>query len=498
MTDRAISLLRTMLHPVLANLPYGAGRGRAHVPLAPHHAVPAIHLGGVILERAQVVDTAVAETMYGGIYDFAGERMVSPPDTVFKSTTASRAWRTELLRLDWLASFRASSKSLHGLFALRLLSGWMAARPHYSNNNDQITALLNLSIDAPAIAATQNPAAVAIATAAILQAQQPVLRIKPDTAAVAIERSIALLAAHLATRQLDSHRNKLIQEMTETLQQVIAPDGSHVGADIAECRKLWKKVNVIVQGLAAANEAINPRLAEIETRMSSYLALLMRPDGSLAFTDDTALRQQAFLPTPRDNALAETAGHARLTGGKTSLLASFGAEREFRPIQLEIFDGDAAMLRLEQQFSPSLFKREACSLICAAGGSLLEINRRNRDDARRHLALFLSGDGCDVRVEETVGGGSAATYLLHVPDQAKLSTTHGGAGAMIVLNATSSWQVLVRGGHIELDTGFLRIQPDSDTNGPLNFALKRARQPDRPARSAKSCRAEAERAPRLL
>jgi hypothetical protein len=503
MTDRALSLLRTMLHPVLSSLPFGAGRDRANLPLAPHHAVPAIHLSGVILERSRTADPAVAEAMYSGSFDFAGEHVTSLPDTVFTCTAPSRAWRTELLRLDWLASFRASGKSLHGLFALRLLSAWVSARPRYSSSDDQITALYNLSVDAAAIAATQSPAAIAIATAAILQAQQPVARMRPDTVELALERSIALLAAHLATKRPDSQRNKLIHEMTDALQEVVAPDGSLPCAGLSRLCVLHGKLETVMRGLDAAGEAPHPRLAEAMARITSYKSLLRRPDGSLAFADVATLKLPPLQAPGRNNALAETAGHARLAGGKALLLASFGAEREARPLQLEIHDGDAPLLWLQQHNGSLQPKRASCSLICAAGGSLLEITYRDRDDARLHLAIFLSGDGSDLRLEDTSGTASAASYLLHVPDQARLSTSHGGAGAMIVLNSASAWQVLVRGGHIELESGFLNILPDGGANGPLNFALKRISQSDRTPRPTKSSRAAAERAraeqsPRLL
>lgn len=503
MADRALSLLRTMLHPVLSTLPFRAGRGSAQVLVGPHHAVPAINLGGVILEHSCGADPEQAETMYRGSFNFAGEQVTSLPDAVFTDLAPGKAWRAELLRFAWLASFRASPKSLHGLFALRLLSAWVSARPHYVSSDDQIAALYNLAVDAPAIAATQSPAAIAIATAAILQAQQSVLRIKPETADTALARNMALLAAHLATKRPDSQRSKLIQDVTDALQHLIAPDGSNHTGDMVALHGLQGKLATIMRGLAVSGETPNRRLADMTARINSYLALLARPDRTLAFVNGAPLLVPEDARARHDTALAETAGHARLAGGKTLLLANFGIANETQPLQLEALDGDQPLLWLEQDVANHPARRGDCSLICAAGGSLLEVRYRSHGEMRRHLAVFLSGDGSDLRLEDTTGDGSATAYLLHVPEQARLSTTHGGTGAMIVLSAKSSWQVLVRGGHIDLENGFLRIIPEGPADAPLNFALKRAHQPDRPIGGSKSSRAATERAktdrsPRLL
>jgi hypothetical protein len=503
MTGRAFSLLRTMLHPVLSTLPFGAGRERSRLPVGPHHAVPAINLGGVILERSAVSDVALAEAMYRGSFDFAGEHVSSLPDAVFSRAAPSNAWRVELLRFDWLASFRASPKSLHGLFALRLLSAWVSARPHYGSSQNQIAALYNLAVDAPAIAATQSPAAIAIATAAILQAQQPVQRLKPDAADVALTRNMALLAAHLATKRPDSQRSRLVQDLADSLQHAVGADGSHLTAGTAELHVLQERLATLMRGLAVAGEQVHLRLAEVSSRIHSYLTLLARPDRSLAFVDGPALMLAADAPVRHGTALADTAGHARLSGGKTLLLANFGIVRESRSLQLEIHDGEQPLLWLQQAAHPGMGKREDCTLICAAGGSLLEIHSRSSDEARQHLAIFLSGDGSDIRLEEKATDGVAPAYFLHVPDQARLSTTHGGAGAMILQNASSAWQLLVRGGHVELENGMLRVTPGGPADSPLNFALKRVSPAGRPARNSKAVRVATERAkadqsPRLL
>lgn len=491
------------MHPVLSNMPFKAGRGRVHLPVGPHHAVPAINLGGVILERSGPAAPKQAENMYRGNFEFAGEQRASSPDTAFTDTTPSEAWRAELLRFSWLASFRASTKSVHGLFALRLLSAWMSARPKYSSNSDQISALYNLAVDAPALAATQSPAAIAIATAAILQAQHTVQRIKTDTAEATLARSIALLAAHLATKRPEAQRNKLMQEVTDTLQHVIASDGSHQTADAAALYSLQEKLTTISHGLYIAGEPGNLRLADIIARINGYLSLLARPDRTLAYVDGEPLVLPQGTNIRHATALAETAGHARLVGGKAILLANFGISNEARPLQLEALDGDQPLFWLEQETSSQAARRGDCSLICAAGGSLLEVRYRGHGEMRRHLAVFLSGDGADLRLEDTTANERTSAYLLHVPEHVRLSTTHGGTGAMMVLSAKSSWQVLVRGGRIELENGFLRIVPNGPSDAPLNFALKRVQQVERLDRAGKpgrtaTARAKSDPAPRLL
>ncbi len=492
MADRALSLLRTVLRPVLSTLPFGTGQARAGLPQSPHHAVPAIHLSGVILDRAAPADVQIAEAMYGGAFNFAGEHVMALPDTVFTAPAASSAWRSALLRMDWLSSFRASNKTLHSLYALRLLSAWVSVRPHTTDPGDQIAALYNLAVDAPAIAASQSPAAIAMATAAILQAQNSVLKLKPRSTAEALSRGLALLAAHLATKRPDAHRSKLIQEISEYLHCLVCDDGSMDDGSIISLHRLHSDLSTLLGGLQRSEETIPPVLDGILARINAYFTLIMRPDRSLAFAKLESLLAPASLRPLQESALAHDAGHARLVGGKTLLLASFGATRETKTLQIEIHDGNQPLLWLQQMAEQVAVQRDECTVICAAGGSLLEIQGHNRLGDKQRLAVFLSGDGSDIRLEDTHGSGTAATYLLHAPELAKLSTTHGGTGAMIVLGPSQAWQVLVRGGHIELEHGYFRLLPDRSAGQFLNFALKRLIAAERPSRSSKSTR---ERAP---
>ncbi len=98
-----------------------------------------------------------------------------------------------------------------------------------------------------------------------------------------------------------------------------------------------------------------------------------------------------------------------------------------------------------------------------------------------HLAIFLSGDGSDIRIEDRSAARDGSSYRLHVPETAKLSTTHNGTGAMIVPATGQPWQVLVRGGAIQVEHGAFAITAGPDDGQPLNFALKRVAKAERAA-----------------
>lgn len=497
MTDRAFSLFRTVLHPVLSTLRRRAG-GEG-LPVAPHHGIPALQLGGVILEYRPVRGAAtsgshIADAMYGGIYEFGGMKVEALPDDVFACSAPGPAWKKGLLRMDWLADFRASGHSLHGLFALRLLACWVKERPARLALADQTAQLLNLAVHAPAIAATQSPAAIALSRAAILRAQHLVNKLKTATPGEAFEKTKSLLAAHLATRQSDSQRLRLVADLEQALSALLQEDGSLVIGSVDDLCNIDADVTMIADGLLKAGDGLPPGLVALRGRMSMYLALLTRPDGTLAFAETADLQtSRAAAPVPAC-AIAPQAGHARLACGQTLLIAALASSGQAAPLRAEMSDAGRPLLWLERSGDRQAGQG---SLICASGGALLEISGTGPAADRQHLALFLSGDGSDLRLEDLSSGRRDACYVLHVPDQTRLSTTHGGTGAMIVPATGHSWQLLVRGARVELEHGFLRVFPDTGPAQAFNLALKRTARPERAARPAKSRGGDAG-TPRLL
>ncbi len=497
MTDRAFSLLRTVLFPVLSTLRRRAG-GES-LPVAPHHGIPALHLGGVILERRSMRDVGpaeslIADTMYGGIYEFGGVKVEALPDDVFACSAPGPAWKSGLLRMDWLAGFRTSGRALHGLFALRLLACWMKTRPARLSRADQTAQLFNLALHAPAIAGTQSPAAIALATAAILRAQHPVNRLKVATPRDAFERSKALLAAHLATRQVDSQRTRLVADLEQALSSLLHVDGSLVTGSVDDLCNVDADLTVLTDGLSKAGDGLPPGLVALRGRMSACLALLTRPDGTLAFAETADLQaSRPASPVPAC-AIAPHAGHARLSCGQTVLIAALASPGQAAPFRAEMSDAGRPLLWLERSGDR---QKGHGSLICATGGTLLEINGAGQMADRQHIALFLSGDGSDLRLEDLSSGHRTACYVLHVPDQTRLSTTHGGTGAMIVPATGLSWQLLVRGARVEMEQGFLRVFPETGPAQGFNLALKRIARTERAARPVKS-RGRDAGTPRLL
>ncbi|MBL8791717.1 MAG: hypothetical protein JNM45_14590 [Rhizobiales bacterium] len=486
MTDRALSLFRTVLHPVLSSLRLRTG-GNGNLPVAPHHSVPALNLSGIILSRPRqggdfnstLAGAHMAEAMYGGIYEFGGARVDALPDAVFASAAPSKDWRSGLLRLEWLAGFRASGRPVHGLFALRLLAAWMKAHPQCASAADQVAALFSLAVDAPAIAAEQSPAAIALATAAILRAQGPVLKIKPASAEEAFARASALLAAHLATRRGDPQRLKLVQELTDALSALLHPDGSLRQGSIDDLCRLAARLWTLTDGLTRAGDGVPSGLSALVARIGSYLALVTRGDGTLAFAEAPELQSPSAALPLQGSALAGDAGHARLAGGQTLLHVALQNAAHAHGLRLEMSDGGRALIWLEQHGTRSGTGGGSHALHCAPGGTLLEQHGGDGPADPCHLAIFLSGDGSDIRLEDRTAPHDGTAYLVHVPETAKLSTTHNGSGAMILPAVGQPWQVLVRGGIIDVEHGCFRISAGPDDGHPLNFALKRVPRSDR-------------------
>lgn len=492
MTDRAPSLLRTVFLPVLQTLRRRAGRGT--LPVGPHHGVPAVQLSGVILNRHTTADPAEAGRMYGGTYEFAGECVEALPDEIFSRTAPNAGWRSGLLGLSWLASFRASARPLHGLFALRLLAEWMKADPKAASRGDRISALFHLAMDAPAIAATQSPAAVALANAAILRAQHPVAKIKPATAEEAFGKTMALLAAHLATRRGDRERDRLLTDLVNALWALLNNDGSPRDGTIDGLCRMYADLVSVTEGLDRSGDPVPPVLTAQVRCMARYLSLLLRPDGTLAFADDAGLKPPHGIAMAQGIAMAPDAGQARLVGGNTLLLASIGPAGRNQPLRMEMSDASRPLFWLERA-RPMSAGHDPCTLICASGGSLLEVRSSVRPQAP-DVAVFLSSDGTDVRLEDRPGENTLA-YALHVLDMTRLTTTHGGTGAMIVPATGQPWQLLVRGARIEVEQGRLSVISGGQASQPVNLALKRMAKPDRAARGGKS-RDPGSTAPRLL
>ncbi len=169
---------------------------------------------------------------------------------------------------------------VHGLFALRLIAAWMKANPPGQSAADQIATLFSLAVDAPAIAAEQSPAAIALATAAILRAQGPVLKIRPATPEEAFARASALLA-HLATRRSEAQRGRLVQEMSDALSALVFPDGSLRQGSIDDLCRLDRRLWTLTDGLTRAGDGVPAGLSSLGARMAGYLALITRADGRL-------------------------------------------------------------------------------------------------------------------------------------------------------------------------------------------------------------------------
>jgi len=473
MSDRAESLFRTVFQPVRSLLPRLTrgltGADSRGLPAGLHQNIPAINLQGVILESARAGDADAAAEMYAGIYRFAGKSVSGLPDTIFGNAAPSPEWRSALLRMDWLSDFRASGKTLHGLFALRLISAWVSARPAYSRDDDKIAALRNLAIDAAALAATQSPAAVAVAQAAILQAWQPVAQLKPKTMMTALARCIAQLVAHLASKSPDGQRTKLLEELRNLLLDIVVEDGSHVSGQVADAIALLADLDLLTQGLKLGGETLPQSIAGSRLRLLNYITMLTRPDGTLAF-DSMVAPCQAKRPEMSESKFSSIAGHARLSGKDSVVFVAAGEKSSATPLQLEMHSQAHPLFWLEARNTGGSLRRNKGELICASGGSLLELSSESRHGETQKLSVFLAASGYDFRMEVS-GENRDAGYDIWFPDMAKLSTTHGGAGALVSLGKLGAWQLLARNFTVAQDGALLRLVP-LENHGPSNIAFK--------------------------
>jgi hypothetical protein len=476
MPARATSLLRTVFYPVCTALPRILAARGADLPISQHHNVPTVHLHGLLLERPVLRDpqshSKLAADMYAGIFCFGDESVSCAPDALFTIAAPGPTWRSSLLRMAWLSSFRGSGKSLHGLYALRLISAWISARPKYLRDEDRIEALFNLAIDAPALAARQSPAAVAVAQAAILRAQSPVLHMRPTSTKQACARCLALLAAHLAIQAPDLRRTKLLDELSLLLAQLVEADGSHVSGQLEPALSLANDLSIIQRGLTLAGEQPVAGVSEILTRLQSYIEMLTCADGSLAFHDYTA---PCALPSgvQQTSRFADRAGQARLSAANTTVFVSSGELKSASHLQLEIHGRGEPLLCLTEAGDRSQWRRNGGQLLCAPGGSLLEIPFADRQGNQRRVSIFLAATGEDIRLEDATSDREGKGYMIWFPETTKLSTTHGGTGALIAFARHGTWQMLARNCRVEQHGSELHISPLPQAAGPLNVAMKR-------------------------
>lgn len=489
MADRATSLLGTALHPLRAFLPIL--RGMSQAGRVRDRSVPAVNLKGVILARQSRGSSAEATAIYGGTYRFAGQSVSATPSKIFKLAVPADAWRREFLRLDWLEHFRTSQKMVHGLFALKLIAEWQNVKPAYKYPSDLFAALFNLSVAGPELAVAQSSAALVVVNNAISYGTQRVLQARAATPAEALAKAMALLAAHLVTKDTDTQRQRLLRDISEILPQIVTADGSHISGDSGHFLTILHDLMALLGGLERSGDTVPQEMMDSAARMIAYHEMMDRGDGSFAFTND-APHSTPMLPAgllghrQQLLRLAGYAGHARLDGNEARVFAQF---RQAGGLQMEMLHGKTPILWIDEVpglAAGATWQPQLASLLVSAKGTLLTVPSAAASAGTRKTSIFLSADGEDLRVEDDRPAGNGGHGLLfQVPEDARISTTHNGAGALIVFDRESSWQLVVRGATLAVDKTGLRLIPDCPGNGLVNWALKRLVRPKKPAATRK-------------
>jgi hypothetical protein len=206
---------------------------------------------------------------------------------------------------------------------------------------------------------------------------------------------------------------------------------------------------------------------------------LTREDGTLVFGLGDSLPNPA--KPVRETGLAPIAGHARLQSRQTVIFAAAAEMNAASPLQLEAYHAGAPFFALGVQPPAGIWRRQQLEVMTSSAGHLLEIDHVTRTGSRRRVSVFLSDDGTDLRYEERAEMSGCASLELTLPLGASVSTTQGGLGALITFGKLASWQLLVRGGHVQAHGSILTITPDARETACLNFALRAAAKKSRKA-----------------
>ncbi|MFZ2870197.1 heparinase II/III family protein [Zavarzinia sp.] len=429
-----------------------------------------------------------ANALFQGRYRFAGQLLLSPHQTPWSLTGASREWQEALHDFHWLRHFSAAGGDAAGRQARVLLDGWLKRygrfdagwwRPDMAGRRVMAwVSHLPLLLDGADLPLRE----------ALLESLVRHLRylaradkgMAPGPAKVVALCGLAL--GHLALGQWGRPLARSLRRLDDTLGRLILPDGGLPSRDPSDHLRVLEALVRMREALAAAGQMPSAGFTRALDRLAPALRFFRLGDGRLAnFNggrpgDLARIEQVLALAAPRGKAPSRLPhiGYERVEGRRLILVMDVGPP----PPPGHAAGCHAAPLAFEMSAG-----RDRLIVSCGAGPGLDESWRKVGRSTAAHSTLTLDDQNAWVSVTDFDLGPRPGLPALvttaarnEADGQVWIEASHSGYGPRLGLVHRRALWVDPDGGELR---GEDRIEPRGRTPGrSLPFALRFHLAPD--------------------
>lgn len=423
-----------------------------------------------------VGDAALAQLMYRGIFEFAGERITTTPDRLFQPGTGGHDWFIAICSLDWLWHFAAQPKKLGACYAATLMQAWNKSAPKPQNIDQESRRLLNMLTCFPVLAQLVEAPMRQILMQSLRMQCERLKQAKPGNISEATHQALTLARAALAFLHPGESLPDCLKRLDAALAKAVHADGGPVCRGVAEHLWLQHNLSQLDKVMRQRDMALSPAAAQARDRIASFLAMFQRSDGSLAFNlQNLDQTRRSQIPACDIQRVAAKSGIARLCHGRSVLIAS--NDVGFAAPCIDISIGKSPLLSFGAFQAPS--HAAETRTIEDTQGSVLELGNRQ---------IFMAASGHDIRIQEELQAApDHQPLVLKFDPGIRISLARHSGRVSLALPDHTHWQLCLRGGHFVPcnNKHQLLLTPERGAGTLLNWALKRIVD-DRTCRSARS------------
>jgi hypothetical protein len=450
----------------LANLPASFSpvmRGRHYCPSG---------FGQKITSFAQG-NAELASEMYAGRFIFGGKKISASPSDVFSMIDT---------KLEWLAHFNASNRSLHDQYAMRLLHYWGKSKRRKSDIATQTQILFALTTDGQMIARRCGAPAQTKYFEIVTHELKILLKLSTHNSEQSLNKAIALLYCLNGFQGLGYLRELAYDLIAHNLDRVILEDGGHISGSAQRLIIFLEQVIPLQLNHApvmppALSRAVENGLAMLRLLQSSVGKLT----GLINENYDTKLLGQLLaigqIEIPKLN-FAPQSNFARIDHEEATLIADTSVK-----LGLDFCDRKQKIIQTQSlesgHKSPAIMKT-------APEGTVLMMKSVNQK-----RICFLSADGLDLRIEDEFGVDVEGEVLIQIAPGIRLSSLKEGQAVMFILPDQTVWHLKQRGGTVHIRQTNMQseilIQRDGNKlGGKINWSLKKQTKALKPPRKKPS------------
>jgi uncharacterized heparinase superfamily protein len=416
--------------------------------------------------------SSIARDLYRGLFTFNGHTVIAGPDGIFLAASAAApAWKQELCGFSWLSHLAAGGFELYREYARGLIVQWAALRQ--LRMLGVARRVISFAAFAPFLLHGASDSFRKLFFRVLSHDVKRLNRLRGD-----LKAAIALSWAVTALRGLDFLRATAFDRLAEELGNVILPDGGHISRNPADLIPILLDLVPLRRALLHARLNVPRGLNAMIERMLPMLRFHCHNDGGLAvFQGVRKLMKpevQAILERDLNRGqplgCASYSGYGRLShGGVVAILDSGSPARCFGPLALELSSGiHRIVVNCGLPLVDSTAWKKAASSVAAHStlsimepvsepdlevedtpdGGIIRARVRSADGVYQRQ-VFLSGDGRDVRGEDTYPTDTIIRFHLHPAVKAKRSKD--GKSVMITGSARAPWRFTAKGAFIHVE-----------------------------------------------